>query len=100
MSADDDLMTALNQYFVSSGEKQRLLTILKARLTESSWNDSYYAYCRETMQDRKGDFTLDELVQETSDYGKSTVNESIKKELLVLIKKFLTDTVSTTTTAD
>ncbi|CAO3600468.1 unnamed protein product [Absidia cylindrospora] len=52
------------------------------------------------MQDRKGDFTLDELIKETSDYGKSTVNESIKKELLVLIKKFLTDTVSTTTTSD
>ncbi|ORZ15799.1 transcription factor e(y)2-domain-containing protein [Absidia repens] len=100
MSADDNLMTALNQYFVSSGEKQKLLTLLKARLAETSWNDNYYAHCRDTMQDRKGDFTLDELIKETSDYGKSTVNESIKKELLVLIKKFLTDTVSTTTASD
>ncbi|KAI8096691.1 transcription factor e(y)2-domain-containing protein [Halteromyces radiatus] len=100
MSADDNLMTALNQYFVSSGEKQRLLTLLKARLAETSWNDSYYAHCRDTMQDHKNNFTMDELIQETSDYGKSTINESIKKELLVLIKKFLTDTVSTATTTD
>ncbi|SAM03109.1 hypothetical protein [Absidia glauca] len=94
MSADDNLMTALNQYFVSSGEKQSYET---GQLTRFYLDGISLV---DTMQDRKGDFTLDELIQETGDHGRDTVNESIKKELLVLIKKFLTDTVSMTPSAD
>ncbi|CAO3608190.1 unnamed protein product [Cunninghamella blakesleeana] len=96
MSTEENLVTIINQHFINSGEKQRLLTLLKARLAETSWSDNYYAHCKETMNSKKDNFTLDELIQETSDYGKSTINESIKKEMLVLIKKFLIDATSIT----
>ncbi|KAI9309549.1 transcription factor e(y)2-domain-containing protein [Cunninghamella echinulata] len=94
MSTDENLVTIINQHFVNSGEKQRLLTLLKARLAETSWSDNYYAHCKETMHSKKDNFTLDELIQETSDFGKSTINESIKKEVLTLIKKFLIETTN------
>ncbi|KAI8065188.1 transcription factor e(y)2-domain-containing protein [Gongronella butleri] len=91
---DEELISALTQHFVNSGEKQRLLTLLKAKLTDASWPDMYYAHCRNAMQDRKDNFTFDELAESTSDYGKSSINESIKKEMLVQIKKFLVDTLA------
>ncbi|CAO3616843.1 unnamed protein product [Cunninghamella echinulata] len=46
------------------------------------------------MHSKKDNFTLDELIQETSNFGKSTINESIKKEVLTLIKKFLIETTN------
>ncbi|CAO3608194.1 unnamed protein product [Cunninghamella blakesleeana] len=74
MSTEENLVTIINQHFINSGEKQRLLTLLKARLAETSWSDNYYAHCKETMNSKKDNFTLDELIQETSDYGKSILN--------------------------
>ncbi|KAI7855397.1 transcription factor e(y)2-domain-containing protein [Circinella umbellata] len=91
MSSDSDkLRLALSRHFVDSGEKERLMNLLRNRLAESGWNDALYAQCRETVRQRKlENVTLDELVKETSDYGRSSVNENIKKELLVQIKKYL-----------
>ncbi|KAG0192193.1 hypothetical protein DFQ28_009953 [Apophysomyces sp. BC1034] len=60
--AEKKLKVALSRQFVDSGEKE-------SRKLEN--------------------ITLDELIAETADYGRSTVNETIKKELLVQIKKFL-----------
>ncbi|KAI8394297.1 enhancer of yellow 2 transcription factor-like protein B [Radiomyces spectabilis] len=85
---------AINRHFTESGHKAKLLQLLKTRLVESGWNDSLYAHCRETLKNRKlENITLEELAAETSDFGRVTVNESIKKELLTQIKQYLDDTL-------
>ncbi|KAI9488682.1 transcription factor e(y)2-domain-containing protein [Zychaea mexicana] len=90
MSDSEKLRLALSRHFVDSGEKERLMGILRTRLAEAGWNDTLYAHCRDTVRQRKlENVTLDELAKEASDYGRSTVNENIKKELLVQIKKYL-----------
>ncbi|ORX49413.1 hypothetical protein DM01DRAFT_1409403 [Hesseltinella vesiculosa] len=88
---DDELIAALSRQFVNSGEKQRLLALLKSKLTEANWSDAYYAHCRTAIQDRKDNVTMEELIEMNSDHGRSMISESIKKELLVHIKKFLHD---------
>ncbi|KAI8142329.1 putative DC6 [Fennellomyces sp. T-0311] len=90
MSESERLRIALNRHFVDSGEKERLMGLLRTRLAETGWNDDLYAYCRDTVRTEKlENITLDELSKKASDYGRTTVNDNIKKELLLQIKKFL-----------
>lgn len=105
----------------------RLLQILRSLLLESGWNDNFDAHSRgqylatttsftllanffflrvETIKNKSlENNSLDELVKEVGDYGRSktsflayaekltfvvaTVSESIKKDLLESIKHFL-----------
>ncbi|ORY96416.1 enhancer of yellow 2 transcription factor-like protein B-like protein [Syncephalastrum racemosum] len=90
MSESDQIRDALSRHFVESGEKERLMRILKSRLAETGWTDALYAYARDHVRAQNTkNVSLDELLKETSDYGRSTVHESVKKELLVTIKRFL-----------
>ncbi|KAI8095046.1 transcription factor e(y)2-domain-containing protein [Gilbertella persicaria] len=90
MSDTEKMRTAVSRLFVESGEKERLLELLKLRLQESGWNDNLDAYSRDTVRNKNlQNASLDELTKEMGDYGRSTVNEVIKKDLLEHIKKFL-----------
>ncbi|KAI8049385.1 enhancer of yellow 2 transcription factor-like protein B-like protein [Thamnidium elegans] len=90
MSESEKEQAAVNRLFVESGEKERLLQILRARLSDSGWNDSLDAHCRDTIRNKNVDnISLDELLKDVEDHGKTTIQESIKKDLLEQIKKFL-----------
>ncbi|KAL1927209.1 hypothetical protein VTP01DRAFT_5172 [Rhizomucor pusillus] len=90
MSDPQKLRTAVNRHFVDSGEKERLLGILRSRLVESGWNDLVYAYATEMARNKNQDnVTMETLLENTADYARSTMHESIKKEMLVLIKRYL-----------
>ncbi|KAI7872379.1 hypothetical protein BDF14DRAFT_1877599 [Spinellus fusiger] len=67
MSEQEKIRAAISRQFIESGEKERMMQLLKERLTDAGWNDKLYAYCR------------------------GTVNESVKKEILTEIKKFLSE---------
>ncbi|KAI9321876.1 enhancer of yellow 2-like protein, isoform CRA_c [Dichotomocladium elegans] len=93
MSESERMRIALNRHFVDSGEKERLLGILRARLIELGWNDELYSHCRETVENRRlENITMDELVKEAADFGRQKVPENTKKELLAHIKKYLDTT--------
>ncbi|KAI7887449.1 enhancer of yellow 2 transcription factor-like protein B-like protein [Lichtheimia hyalospora FSU 10163] len=90
MSESEKMRIALSRHFVDSGEKERLMSILRARLVESGWNDNLYAFCRDTVRSRNlSSITMDDLVKEAAEHGRGSVNENIKKELLTHIKKYL-----------
>ncbi|RUP46544.1 transcription factor e(y)2-domain-containing protein [Jimgerdemannia flammicorona] len=76
MSAEHDhqkLKAAVSQKFVESGERERLLELLRSRLLETGWNDNLNSYCRDTMK-TKGveNVTMTELVEETSDHARGS----------------------------
>ncbi|KAI8584688.1 hypothetical protein K450DRAFT_267343 [Umbelopsis ramanniana AG] len=91
MSASNaELKAAIDRRFVLSGERARLLEFVKQRLAETGWNDALYAHCSESFKARGiENVSMDTLLAEFSDHARASVNENIKKELLVQIKQFL-----------
>ncbi|KAI9268781.1 transcription factor e(y)2-domain-containing protein [Sporodiniella umbellata] len=90
MSSPCKTELAIRQIFVESGEKERLLQMLRSQLVESGWSDSLNAYCREAVQKKENDdLTFEDLFKDSSDYGRSTIHESIKINMLEKIKKFI-----------
>ncbi|KAG2174624.1 hypothetical protein INT44_006888 [Umbelopsis vinacea] len=101
MSASNaELKAAIDRRFVLSGERarmalnmdctSRLLEFVKQRLAETGWNDALYAHCSESFKARGiENVSMDTLLAEFSDHARASVNENIKKELLVQIKQFL-----------
>ncbi|KAI8362596.1 transcription factor e(y)2-domain-containing protein [Blakeslea trispora] len=95
MSETEKTRIAVSRLFVESGEKERLLEFLKLRLQETGWNDNLDAYSRDMIRNKSlEDASLNDLTKELGDYGRSTVSESIKKDLLEQIKKFLDDNLN------
>ncbi|KAI8637786.1 enhancer of yellow 2 transcription factor-like protein B [Parasitella parasitica] len=92
MSDGDKMRTSVNRLFVESGEKDRLLQLLRARLSDSGWTDSLDAYSRDVIKAKNlQEISFEGLIREIGDHGRSTVSETIKKDLLESIKKFLDD---------
>ncbi|CAO0793767.1 unnamed protein product [Mucor circinelloides] len=90
MSDAEKMRTSVSRLFVESGEKDRLLQLLRARLSDSGWTDSLDAYSRDVVRTKNlEDVSFEDLVKEIGDHGRSTVSETIKKDLLESIKKFL-----------
>ncbi|KAI9363610.1 enhancer of yellow 2 transcription factor [Pilaira anomala] len=72
MSESEKEQAAVSRLFVESGEKERLLRILRLRLSDSGWNDSLDAHCRDTIRNKNLDhISLDNLLKEVEDHGKS-----------------------------
>ncbi|EPB90809.1 hypothetical protein HMPREF1544_02387 [Mucor circinelloides 1006PhL] len=88
MSDAEKMRTSVSRLFVESGEKDRLLQLLRARLSDSGWTDSLDAYNVVRTKNLE-DVSFEDLVKEIGDHGRSTVSETIKKDLLESIKKFL-----------
>ncbi|KAI7898109.1 enhancer of yellow 2 transcription factor-like protein B-like protein [Cokeromyces recurvatus] len=90
MSETEKSRTAINKLFVESGEKERLLQFLRTRLIESGWNGNLDAYTRDVIRNKNLEkTTLEELEKEVGDYGRAIIKESVKKDVLEQIKKFL-----------
>ena len=84
------MKTQINQKLIETGEKEKLKQMLRNRLVESGWRESLMMKCREIVK-KKGieNITVDELVNEITPIGRSTVQDTIKMELLQEIRKFL-----------
>ncbi|KAI7893238.1 uncharacterized protein EV154DRAFT_561463 [Mucor mucedo] len=71
MSETEKMKTAVNRLFVESGEKERLLQVLRLRLADSGWNDGLDAHCRETIRNRNlDDVSMEDLIKEVQEHGK------------------------------
>ncbi|CEG68844.1 hypothetical protein RMATCC62417_05021 [Rhizopus microsporus] len=94
MSDPEDLRTIVNQLFVDSGEKEKLLQWLEKRLVEIEWNEQLSAYCREIVRTKHMEnATFEQIYEEVEDYANSIILESIKVELLEKVKKFIDENV-------
>ena len=82
----------LEQKMRESREEARLEEYLRQRLIEIGWKDELKNHCKEVIR-RKGleKVTIEELVEELTLKGKSTVPLQIKEELLAKIKTYFED---------
>lgn len=87
---DAQMRATINQKLVESGERERLMELLRTRLIECGWRDELKAYCKEIVR-QKGleHVTVDDLVTEITPKGRALVPDQVKKELLQRIRNFL-----------
>ncbi|XP_050717222.1 transcription and mRNA export factor ENY2-like [Eriocheir sinensis] len=84
------LKNSINQKLVETGEKERLKDMLRERLTECGWRDELKEHAKEIVRERGlPKVTVDDLVKEITPKGRQLVPDTVKRELLAEIKKFL-----------
>ncbi|KAK7083114.1 Transcription and mRNA export factor eny2 [Halocaridina rubra] len=85
-----DMKNSINQKLVETGEKERLKDMLRQRLTECGWRDELKEHAKDIVQKRGlQHITVDQLVKEITPKGRDLVPDTVKRELLAEIKKFL-----------
>ncbi|CEG74714.1 hypothetical protein RMATCC62417_09879 [Rhizopus microsporus] len=79
MSDPEDLRIIVNQLFVDSGEKEKLLQWLEKRLAETEWNEQLNAYCREMVRTKHMEnATFEQIYEEVEDYANCMYNKNIQ----------------------
>lgn len=87
---DAQMKTAINQKLTETGEKERLKELLRTRLIECGWQDQLKGHCKEIVKERGLEHVkVDDLVKEITPKGRSSVPDSVKRELLQRIRTFL-----------
>lgn len=89
-----DLQASIHHKLVESGEKERLKDHLRMRLIECGWKDQLKLHAKDVVREivrEKGleRIKLEDLTKEITLKGRSLVPDSIKRELLLMIKEFL-----------
>ncbi|XP_010680129.1 transcription and mRNA export factor ENY2 isoform X1 [Beta vulgaris subsp. vulgaris] len=83
----------INIKLIESGEKERLMNLLRERLIECGWKDEMKAICRAFIKKKgRNNVTVDDLVHLITPKGRATVPDSVKAELLQQIWAFLNAT--------
>ncbi|XP_030544654.1 transcription and mRNA export factor ENY2 [Rhodamnia argentea] len=84
------LQEIINIKLIESGEKERLMELLRERLTECGWKDEMKTLCRAFIKKKgRNNVTVDELVHVITPKGRASVPDSVKGELLQRIRTFL-----------
>ncbi|KAL1824692.1 transcription and mRNA export factor ENY2 [Daucus carota subsp. sativus] len=87
---EQSLPETINIKMIESGEKERLMELLRERLTECGWKDEMKTLCRAYIKKQGRDnVTLDDLIQVITRKGRASVPASVKAELLQRIQSFL-----------
>mmetsp|Transcript_30411 Transcript_30411/g.51244 ORF Transcript_30411/g.51244 Transcript_30411/m.51244 type:complete len:105 (-) Transcript_30411:294-608(-) len=87
---EPSLQETINAKLVQSGEKERLRQLLRERLVECGWKDDLKAKCRTIIKQRGlSNVTVDELSNEITPIGRSSIPDTVKAELLREIRNFL-----------
>ena len=82
--------TAIEEKLVESGEKEKLIRLLRKRLIESGWRDQLKKQCQEIIKNKGTEkITIEDLVKEVMPRGKATVPEKVKEEIMEKLQKFL-----------
>ncbi|XP_064105611.1 transcription and mRNA export factor ENY2-like [Macrobrachium nipponense] len=85
-----EIKNSLNQKLIETGEKERLKDMLRQRLTECGWRDELKEHAKDIVRQRGlKQITVDDLVKEITPQGRDLVPDTVKRELLAEIKKFL-----------
>ncbi|KAK9678349.1 hypothetical protein RND81_11G205700 [Saponaria officinalis] len=84
------LQEKINIKLIESGEKERLMDLLRERLVECGWKDEMKALCRQYIKKKgRNNVTVDDLVHVITPKGRASVPDSVKAELLQKIWTFL-----------
>jgi len=84
------LKAIANQNLTESGERERLIQLLRTRLLECGWRDKVVVLCKDVVKDVGVDnITLDNLITEVTPKARQMVDDSVKRELLQRIKTSL-----------
>ncbi|ETV97061.1 hypothetical protein H310_09886 [Aphanomyces invadans] len=87
---DEQVKETINQKLIESGEKERLKEILRHKLIECGWRDEMRMYCKDLIKTKGIDqITVDDLVEEITPKGRSSVPDSVKADMLERIRLFL-----------
>ncbi|XP_059450494.1 transcription and mRNA export factor ENY2 [Corylus avellana] len=80
----------VNIKLIESGEKERLMELLRERLIECGWKDEMKALCRAFVKKKgRNNVTVDDLIHVITPKGRASIPDSIKAELLQRIRTFL-----------
>ncbi|WVZ67656.1 hypothetical protein U9M48_016706, partial [Paspalum notatum var. saurae] len=83
----------INIKLVESGEKEKLMELLRERLVECGWRDEMKALCRAYARKKgRNNVTVDDLIHVITPKGRASVPDSVKAELLQRIRSFLMST--------
>ncbi|XP_056169666.1 transcription and mRNA export factor ENY2 isoform X1 [Syzygium oleosum] len=94
-SAQSNIFCVLDAEFdgnhlIESGEKERLMELLRERLTECGWKDEMKALCRAFIKKKgRNNVTVDDLVHVITPKGRASVPDHVKADLLQRIRTFL-----------
>ncbi|XP_047054913.1 transcription and mRNA export factor ENY2-like [Lolium rigidum] len=84
------LSEIINLKLVESGEKERLMELLRERLVECGWKDDMKALCRAYARKKgRNNVTIDDLIHVITPKGRAAVPGPVKAELLQRIRSFL-----------
>ncbi|KAJ3443327.1 enhancer of yellow 2 transcription factor [Anaeramoeba flamelloides] len=77
--------------FRKSGERDRLVKYIRAKLINSGIRQQLKETCRQRIEEKGGiqNVTNEELISLISPLAKKTIDEDLKKEVSVKIKNFL-----------
>jgi len=88
--SNQELKATIHSKLVQSGEKEKLKEHLRQRLIECGWRDQLKLSAKDLIKERGlENFKLEDLVRDITPSARSTVPDSVKRELLVKIKEFL-----------
>ena len=75
---------------ISSGEHDRLVALLRDKLLQCGWRDDLKLKCLDFLKQRgRENVTLEDLARAIGPAGRASVPDSVKAELLTVIKKFI-----------
>ena len=87
--SEKHIRSMLNQSLIASGEKDKLLDLLKVKLIECGWRNEMKQLCREAIRRRKSKANVEELIEELTPKARASVPDEVKKELLVRLRTFV-----------
>ncbi|KAI6012245.1 hypothetical protein EDC04DRAFT_742024 [Pisolithus marmoratus] len=86
----DALYQQIHRRMVESGEWDRVLRVLSAKLSEQGWSDDLYHRAKERARMMDPPF-FKTILDEISFHGKGTVPLSVKHEMTAQIRQFVKD---------
>eukprot|EP00469_Lotharella_globosa_P004636 CAMPEP_0167803086 /NCGR_PEP_ID=MMETSP0111_2-20121227/19564_1 /TAXON_ID=91324 /ORGANISM="Lotharella globosa, Strain CCCM811" /LENGTH=99 /DNA_ID=CAMNT_0007699363 /DNA_START=14 /DNA_END=310 /DNA_ORIENTATION=+ len=85
-----EVRSKIEEKLVESGEKEKLIDLLRKRLIESGWRDQLKKHCQEIIKAKGTEkITIEDLVKDIMPRGKATVPEKVKEEIMEKLAKFL-----------
>ena len=87
--SEKHIRSILNQSLIASGEKEKLLDLLKVKLIECGWRNEMKQLCREALRRNKSNAKVEDLIEELTPKARASVPDEVKKELLVRLRNFV-----------
>ena len=84
------MRATIQQQLVETGHREKLKDHLRARLVEIGWRDKLKEHCKEVIRNKGVQkITVEEIVKEVLQFGRASVPDEVKADLLHRLKKFM-----------